>query len=92
MENDKDKSLENSRNSIRRPSKRLKFLDIIPIPQVPQNGPRNSTRCRKGYSREATTPLKMTLLEEKHLRKVEKEKDRMARAAAKADRVKSKTH
>lgn len=91
VENDKDKSSENSTNATRAAPKRLTFLDIMPLPQVPQSGPRNSRKSRKGYSREATSPLEMSLLEEQHLRKVEKEKERLARAAAKADRVKSKT-
>ncbi|KZS07352.1 Uncharacterized protein APZ42_028912 [Daphnia magna] len=91
VENDKVKSSENSTNSNRAVTKRLTFLDIMPLPQVTQSGPGNCTRSHKGYSREATSPLEMSLLEEQHLRKLEKEKDRLARVAAKADRVKSKT-
>ncbi len=90
MDNSTDNLLENSANPLRAAKKRLTFLDIMPLPQVTQSGPRSITRSRKGYSREATSPLEMSLLEEQHMRKVEKEKDRLARAAAKADRVKSK--
>ena len=87
---DKDSSSENSASQLIAAPKILSFLEIVPLPQVTQSGPRNSTRSRKGYSREATSPLEMALLEEQHLRKNEKEKDRIARAAARADRVKSK--
>jgi hypothetical protein len=87
---DKDSSSENSASQLIAAPKILSFLEIVPLPQVTQSGPRNSTRSRKGYSREATSPLEMALLEEQHLRKNEKEKDRIARAAARAARVKSK--
>jgi hypothetical protein len=87
---DKDSLSENSASQLRAAPKRLSFLEIVPLPQVSQSGPRNSTRSRKGYSREATSPLEMALLEEQHLRKNEKDKERLARAAARADRVKSK--
>jgi hypothetical protein len=87
---DKDSSSDNSASQPRTAPKRLSFLEIVPLPQVSQSGPRNSTKSRKGYSREATSPLEMALLEEQHLRKNEKDKDRLARAAARAERVKSK--
>ena len=68
METDKDNSCENLTSPLRATPKTLSFLDITPLPQVPQSGPRNSTRGRKGYSREATIPLEMSLLEEQNLR------------------------
>jgi hypothetical protein len=72
VDNSTDNLLENSANPLRAAKKRLTFLDIMPLPQVTQSGPRSIIRSRKGYSREATRPLEMSLLEEQHLRKVEK--------------------
>ena len=68
--------------------RRVALATLLPIPQVDQNGPRNSKRTRVGRSRLVTDPEEFAAIEKKNEDKMEKEKKKAEAAEKRAEKKK----